>query len=304
MFVLERAETMNDQAANKLLKTLEEPPAFAHLVLLTSRPGDLLRRRRLALPARALRRAAGRGDRGGARGRGRGARQAAGACARLALGDGERARALALGDGPALRAGGEGLARAALRDDLARAAVDRGPARRAPARRGRAGARSRARPPPRSSCCPSATSGAPSARAPRRPAAPTAARGTAALDLALSVCGLWLRDVACVADGAEDVVHATDRLDALREDAAGRDVHRLREAVALVDETRAALVMLNATEELALEALASRLGRAAQLIGAGRRQRDAPGRPATNAVGDEDREEWLASQRSSKAIDA
>src|SRR5215210_1445327 len=42
VFVLERAETMNDQVANKLLKTLEEPPAFAHLVLLTSRPGDLL----------------------------------------------------------------------------------------------------------------------------------------------------------------------------------------------------------------------------------------------------------------------
>jgi hypothetical protein len=38
-------------------------------------------------------------------------------------------------------------------------------------------------------------------------------------------------------------------------------VHRLREAIAVVDETRAALTMLNATEELALEALASRLGR-------------------------------------------
>jgi DNA polymerase-3 subunit delta' len=82
-----------------------------------------------------------------------------------------------------------------------------------------------------------------------------------ALDSALAVCGLWFRDVACVVDGAEDVVHATDRLGELREDASGRAPHRLRDAVALVDETRAALVMLNATEELALEALASRLGR-------------------------------------------
>ena len=39
---LERADTMNDQAANRMLKTLEEPAAFAHLVLLTDRPGDVL----------------------------------------------------------------------------------------------------------------------------------------------------------------------------------------------------------------------------------------------------------------------
>ena len=42
VFVIERADTMNDQAANRMLKTLEEPPPFAHLVLLTDRPGDVL----------------------------------------------------------------------------------------------------------------------------------------------------------------------------------------------------------------------------------------------------------------------
>ena len=42
MFVIERADAMNDVAANKLLKTLEEPPPFAHLILLTARPADLL----------------------------------------------------------------------------------------------------------------------------------------------------------------------------------------------------------------------------------------------------------------------
>ena len=56
------------------------------------------------------------------------------------------------------------------------------------------------------------------------------------------------------------LVHNTDRLDALREDAEGRDVHRLRAGVAHVDEARAAL-MVNPTEELLLEALASRLAR-------------------------------------------
>ena len=84
---------------------------------------------------------------------------------------------------------------------------------------------------------------------------------TRALDSALALCGLWLRDVACIVDGAEELVHATDRAEALREDAAGRETaHRLHDAVGLVDETRAALI-LNPTEELALEALASRLAR-------------------------------------------
>jgi DNA polymerase-3 subunit delta' len=80
----------------------------------------------------------------------------------------------------------------------------------------------------------------------------------AALDRAHELSGLWFRDVACVADGAPDLVHATDRLDALGEDARGRDAHRLRSAVALVDEARAAFI-LYPSEELLLEALASRL---------------------------------------------
>src|SRR5947209_4916337 len=42
VFVLEAADTMNDQAANRLLKTLEEPPSFVHLVLLTDRRSDVL----------------------------------------------------------------------------------------------------------------------------------------------------------------------------------------------------------------------------------------------------------------------
>ena len=85
---------------------------------------------------------------------------------------------------------------------------------------------------------------------------------TTAIDEGLRLTGLWLRDVACVAGGAEDVVYAVDRLDELREDAEGRDVHRLRDAVALVDDTRAALTV-NVGEELAVEALS---GRVAKLV--------------------------------------
>src|SRR3989440_9480762 len=42
VFVVEDAEYMNDQAANALLKTLEEPPPTTHLILTTTNPTALL----------------------------------------------------------------------------------------------------------------------------------------------------------------------------------------------------------------------------------------------------------------------
>src|SRR6185312_4162783 len=42
VFVIEAVETMNDQAANRMLKTLEEPAQFVHLLLLTDRREDVL----------------------------------------------------------------------------------------------------------------------------------------------------------------------------------------------------------------------------------------------------------------------
>ena len=42
VFVLEDAHTLNDQAANRLLKTLEEPAPFAHFILLAPTPRELL----------------------------------------------------------------------------------------------------------------------------------------------------------------------------------------------------------------------------------------------------------------------
>jgi DNA polymerase-3 subunit delta' len=81
---------------------------------------------------------------------------------------------------------------------------------------------------------------------------------TGALDQALQLIGLYYRDLACVAAGAPELAHHCDRLDALEQDAAGRDAAGLRRAVELVDDTRARLA-LNVSEELALEALAYRL---------------------------------------------
>src|SRR3954469_20725186 len=42
VFVIEAVDRLIEPAANKMLKTLEEPPDFAHLVLLTDRPGNVL----------------------------------------------------------------------------------------------------------------------------------------------------------------------------------------------------------------------------------------------------------------------
>src|SRR3954447_13116882 len=114
VFVIEDADELNDQAANRMLKTLEEPPSFAHLILLTSRPGEVLptiasRCQEVRFDAPSVAEIAARLQ---ARGVGP---QAADACARLGLGDASRASSLALGDGPALRAGAEAVARGALR---------------------------------------------------------------------------------------------------------------------------------------------------------------------------------------------
>ena len=42
VFVIERADELGDEAANRMLKTLEEPASFVHLILLTDRLGEIL----------------------------------------------------------------------------------------------------------------------------------------------------------------------------------------------------------------------------------------------------------------------
>ena len=260
VFVIERAETMNEQSQNKMLKTLEEPASFAHLILLSSRPGKLLPtissrcqlvrfdapepdadrraprrrprarpgRRRRRRPARPRRRRAAPLDRDARlRAARRGATRAPRCAATSPSGRGWRCSREARKAGRPRAGGGRGARRGRARA----AAQARAPPRRA---RGRRGRQARA---------------APRAHGRARPGRSSSP-------------GLWFRDVACVADGAADLVHATDRLGALEEDAKGRSAHRLWSAVALVDESRAAFI-LYPNEELLLEALASRLARAA-----------------------------------------
>lgn len=257
VFVIERADTMIDQAANKMLKTLEEPAGFVHIVLLSDRLGEVLptirsRCQMVRFDALTSAQLAERLGRHGI------APEQAQACARLALGDGARALELALGDGPALRAGGERFARAALAGAVG-SARPWGELMAVKRRRGEEAVavleaqladelevvsrRERRR---------LENDYAERIRRTRRRVE------TGALDLGLQIASLWFRDVACMVWGTPELVHHTDRAEALAQDAEGRNANRVRAAVELVEETRRRL-RSNVTEELALETLAYRL---------------------------------------------
>jgi DNA polymerase-3 subunit delta' len=185
--------------------------------------------------------------------------EAARASARLALGDGGRALALALGDGPAMRAEAEAFARAPLHGITATrpwgALLARARARghEAEAELEAVLAEELANLPKKEHRRRQTEHAERSRRARRR-------AETFALDEALLLAALWYRDLGCVAAGAPELAHHADRAAELRDDAEGRSPAALREAVELVEDTRARLA-LNVSEELACEALAYRLER-------------------------------------------
>jgi DNA polymerase III subunit delta' len=254
VFVIEAVDTMNDQAANRMLKTLEEPPAFAHLLLLTDRREDVM-------PTIASRCQHVRFDPQPA---GRIAEQLQGvadeqalACARLAFGDAGAAAWLASEEGASLRAGAEGFVRSALAGatgerpwtPLLEAARDAG---------AQAGEEAQERLARELELVPSRER-----KRYERDGLDSRRRGerrvrTRTLDLGLRLAELWLRDVLCVSEGAPELAYAVDRREELEEDARERDGARLAEAIELVGSTRVSL-SLNVSEELAVEALAYRL---------------------------------------------
>jgi DNA polymerase-3 subunit delta' len=256
VFVIEAAQTMSDQVANRLLKTLEEPPAWAHLILLAHHVRDVLptiasrcqqvRFDPLSMTCIQERLVGAEVD----------ALQAQ-ACAGLALGDADMASWLAGEQGQALRL----RAQAFVRDALHERTCERawlGVLEQAKAAGAQAGERALARSEGELELLPAKER--PRAR---REAAEAQRRierreRTRTLDLALRLAELWLRDVWCLAERASELVYAVDCLVELREDAAGRPPARLRAGVELVAATRRRL-SLNVAEELALEALAYRL---------------------------------------------
>jgi DNA polymerase-3 subunit delta' len=272
VFVLEGAHTMSDQVANRLLKTLEEPPAFAHLILLTQGLGDVLptvasRCQHVRFdplsPARIEERLAADAtiDPSPAHGQSAGSLESRSgplaACARLALGDAGLAAWLASESGQALRASAEAYARGALAGRTGERAW-LGVLEQAKAAGARAGEEALARSEQELELLP-----AKERKRSQREAAEAQRRlerreRTRTLDLALGLAELWLRDVWCVAEGAPELIYAVDRAPQLTEDAAGRSPARLLRGVELIAATRRRLA-LNVAEELALEALAYRL---------------------------------------------
>ena len=259
VFVIEGADTMNDQAANRMLKTLEEPPPFVHLVLLTDRREDVLptiASRCQAVrfdplpPALIAERLLDNAVQGIEPERAR-------ACARLALGDMRLAVRLASEEGAALRAGAEAFVRSALGGATAERRWT-GLLEVAKGAGAAAGEAEEERLRGELELVPSKErkryerEGADARRRAERRAR------TGALDLTLRLAELWLRDVLCVAAGAPECVYAVDRIDELTADAGGRDGVALRAGVELVQDTRLRLAV-NVSEELALEALSYRL---------------------------------------------
>ncbi len=266
VFVIESAEAMRDESQNALLKTLEEPPGFVHLILLTSEPSALLETISsrcqpidfAPLPPEAIE----------AQLSSDGSPDELAAAARLSAGDLARARYLLSDSGKALRAAALEMGRAVGGDspDTQRESASAESPPTAPTAwrqllDAAESAGEEAEETTRKTLEDEAEAGIKRSarditdeakRAGRR-------RRTETLDLALELTASWFRDLAAAASGAPDVAYNRDRIVELQASAASLDPTRPRRAAELVQDTRRRLD-LNVSEELALEALSFRLG--------------------------------------------
>ena len=256
VFVVEAAEAMRDESQNALLKTLEEPPAFVHLILLSSEPEALLETVAsrcqpvdfAPLPAEVLEAQLAGAAEGAAPTPE--ARPPPGSPPATSSGPGCCSRAPAASCAPRSSAASPRLDRRALGRPLAAPARPR----RGGRREAEAAAREALEEEAKAGIKRTAHDIADGAkRAGRR-------RRTEILDLGLELCALWLRDLAAIAAGAEEVVFNRDRLDACAPRPTGSTPAWARRGAEAVQETRRRLD-LNVSEELALEALFFRLER-------------------------------------------
>jgi DNA polymerase-3 subunit delta' len=257
VFVIERVDELGDEAANRMLKTLEEPASFVHLILLTDRLVEVLptirsRCQLVRFEAPSVSEVAAGLVAAGA------SPEVADACARLSLGDASRAAELAGEEGALLRAGAETFALAVLAGEaaIARPWIDllRSVRARGDIVRGALEAERDAELElvPRKERKRVETEWTERIRRSRR------RTETGALDLGLQLVSLWFADLMYLSVGADDLVRNTDRRGALAD--GGPDGAALRTAIEHVEDTRQRF-QLNVSEELACEALAYRLER-------------------------------------------
>ena len=259
VFVIEGVDRLGDDAANRMLKTLEEPASFVHLILITDRLAEVLptirsRCQIVRFDAPPIDAVIAELAAGGV------PLDTASGCARLALGDPSRAHELASPEGAAVREAAEAFARAVLDGGVAGSAPWVAIARAVAARGDRVVAEIEERSGaelelmPRKERKRAETEWGERAKRMKRRAE------TGALDLALSLVASWLLDLFALGYGAEDLVRNVDRRAALGEHE-GRSSAALRSGVELIEDTRVRFV-LNVNVDLALEALAYRLERA------------------------------------------
>ncbi len=251
VFVIEAADHLNEESQNAMLKTLEEPPAHAHLILLSSEAEAVLptvASRCQTIELEALPQAVIEAELGDIAPPGR-----IRAAARLSRGDLGTARLLARDRGQRIRENVEAMMAGVIDDrlenspwlavlNLAKESGDQAGERVSAELGGevKEGVRHTKRE------IEEATR-----RAQRR------AR-TKVLDLSLSLAASWARDLATVKAGAPELVFNSDRLEALGEQAGEVRLEAARSAVELIAGTRRRFG-LNVSEELALEALCFRL---------------------------------------------
>jgi DNA polymerase-3 subunit delta' len=252
VFVIEEADAMAEESQNALLKTLEEPPGFVHILLISSEPSGLLPTVRsrcqqitfAPLPRAVLER--------------RLAEQLELPPERLAalaaLADGDLERGLFLGSerGSRLRELAETYARSARGGEgdrpwaaILEAAADVGK-REASGLEAAAGSRAE-----------ELGKGRDADRI-RREGAEAAKRGdrrarTAAIDLALGLIAAWMIDLIAVSEAGAPLRNL-DRTAELTADARGLDPAGARAVAELAMATRRRL-QVNVNEELALESL-------------------------------------------------
>ena len=251
VFVIEAADHLNEESQNAMLKTLEEPPAHAHLILLSSEPEAVLPTvvsRCQTIELEALPQAvieAGLGDTAPP-GRTR-------AAARLSRGDLGTARLLSRDRGQRIRDNVEAMMAGVIDDrlenspwlavlNLAKETGDQAGERVSAELGGEV------------------KEGIKHTKTEIEEATKRAQRRarTKVLDLSLSLAASWARDLATVKAGAPELVFNTDRLEVLEEQAEDVRPEAARSAVELIAGTRRRFD-LNVSEELALEALCFRL---------------------------------------------
>ena len=264
VYLILDAHRMNDEAAAALLKDLEEPPAYATLVLVADELGSLpetIRSRCQLVPFHRLSRAAVAAwlsarapDL---------APEAAATLARVAGGRLDRAARLLDEDARAQRAALLEVARAVYRDeevhpsDAAAVVLDAAGTRAAAAREREQELVAAIELPPREA----------EQRVKRAGFGAEQDEILASLD----DLGAWYRDLVLVGAGAETAVVNADRLDALQEDVAGGAAPDAEDAAALVRQVWREAEEFNLNPTLLLEALFVRLRRTFSRVPTGAR---------------------------------